>query len=146
MDPIKKEYFCKDKKDKTKLNWFCYEYAFGLYAELRNSKSLKGFYKNRPEEDLVQFCVFFSKRMKCSIFQRLSGQSNAVIFHESDVEFFYSEINPKHAYQILKAAMKAWDELTSWCVTCPNRCISERNRYCHMFDEIDEDGSYIANA
>jgi hypothetical protein len=142
MDPIKKEYFCKKDSEKTKLNWFCYEFAFGLYDKIKTGKAFEQFRKANTEQQLVDFSVYFSKKMKHSIYQRLSGMSSAVLFYEEYVEEFYPKINQRQAHQILKAAMKAWDELTGWCVTCPNRCISEMNVYCHMFDMLDENDSF----
>jgi hypothetical protein len=142
MDSIKKEYFCINDSDKIKLNWFCYEFAFGLYEEIKTDKAFDKFRKTITEQQLVDFSVFFSKKMKHSIYQRLSGMSSAVLFYEDYVEEFYPKINLRQIRQILNAAMKAWDELTGWCVTCPNRCISEMNEYCHMFDMLDEDESF----
>lgn len=141
-DPIKAKYFYDNDKEKIKLNWFCYEYAFGLYDKIRNEKTLERYRGRHTQEQLTTFCVYFSKRMKKSIFDRLSNRTPAVIFNEDYVDEYYSKISSKERHSILKAAMEAWDELTGCCVTCPNRCISEMYHYCHMFDRLDENDSF----
>lgn len=140
IDPIKAEYFYKSEAEKIKLNWFCYEFAFGIYDKIRKDSKLEKYRQECGQQSIVDFCVYFSKRMKESIFQRLGGLTSAVMFYEEYVEEFYPKITRKQILQLLKPAMEAFDELTSFCVNCPNRCISEMNVYCHMFDMLDEEG------
>jgi hypothetical protein len=139
-DPIKKDFFYRNKREKTKLNWFCYEYAFGIYDKIRNAAQLKDYRNKYNQEQIVDFCVYYSKKMKESIDLKLKGKTHAVMFYEGYAEVFYPEMNTSQIRQILRVAMEAWDELTGFCVTCPNRCISEMNEYCQMFDMVDEEG------
>jgi hypothetical protein len=41
IDPILATYFYTNNSEKTKLNWFCYEYAYVLYSMIIESKALK---------------------------------------------------------------------------------------------------------
>ena len=140
VDPIKKKYFYSNKQEQIKLNWFCYEYAFGLYSKIKNTKSLEKFRNSNTQEQLVEFCVHYAKKMKVSVYMRLSGIEQAVVFEEDYVQEFYPSLKWQQIKPILKVAMVAWDELTQVCVSCPNRCISEMNEYCHMFDMVEDEG------
>jgi uncharacterized Fe-S radical SAM superfamily protein PflX len=53
------------------------------------------------------------------------------------VSDYYPENTSKENLMFLNAAQQAWGQLLDSCVVCPNRCISERNRACVMFDELD---------
>ncbi len=140
VDPIKAEYFYKSETEKIKLNWFCYEFAFGMYDKIRKNSELEKYRETHSQQDIVGFCVFFSNRMKESIFQKLDGLTSAVMFYEEYVEEFYPTITRKQILQLMKPTMEAFEELIQICVSCPNRCISEMYMYCHMFDMLDEDG------
>lgn len=140
VDPIKKRFFYRNKREKTKLNWFCYEYAWSLYSKIKDSTKLKNHRTNYNQDQLVDFCVYFSKRMKESIDFQLKGKTHVVMFYEEYIEVVYPEMKTSQIRQLLRVAMEAWDELTRECVTCPIRCISEMNEYCHMFDRVDEEG------
>jgi hypothetical protein len=140
IDPIKPEYFYSNEAEKVKLNWFCYEYAFFLYTNIRRSKKLKKYREKNTNENIVQFCVYLSKVMKISMYQKLGGITEEIIFYEEYVEQYYPKNTSAENMLILSTATKAWDELLSNCVVCPNRCISERDNKCILFDQLDEDG------
>jgi hypothetical protein len=140
IDPIKPQYFYSNEAEKIKLNWFCYEYAFVLYKNLRESKKLKKYRKENTKENIVQFCVYLSKEMKNSIHQKLGGITEEIVFYEEYVEEYYPKNTRAENYLLLTEATKAWEEMLSDCVTCPTRCISEMNEKCILFDELDEDG------
>ncbi|GHV81340.1 hypothetical protein AGMMS49944_31310 [Spirochaetia bacterium] len=139
IDPIKAKYFYANNDEKIKLNWFCYEYAWKLYNEIRKSIKLKKYRKQNDQEQIVQFCVYFSKEMKKSIFQKLGGLTNETVFYEEYVENYYPKNSKAMNMRILEAATKAWDKLLSGCGVCPTRCISEMYKKCVLFDQLDED-------
>ena len=41
--------------------------------------------------------------------------------------------------KILDAIAEAWDEQLSVCEICPTRCVSEKDRYCTMFDRNENE-------
>ncbi|MDR1972395.1 MAG: hypothetical protein LBQ46_10805 [Treponema sp.] len=139
IDPIKAKYFYDNEEEKIKINWFCYEYAFILYSHLKNSDKLKKYRKNNTQEQITNFCVYFSKEMKKSIYEKLGGLVEATTFYEKYVEQFYPDNTSRENLTLLNTAAQAWDELLGSCVVCPNRCISEMNRKCSLFDEFDDD-------
>jgi len=140
VDPIKAEYFYKNAAEKTKLNWFCYEYAFVLYSQIRSSHKLTRYRNNNTQDQITAFCVHFSKSMKQSIFDKLSGRTAITILDEAYVYSFYPDSSHSQTGKLLTAASEAWDEHLSICETCPTRCISEMYEMCGMFDRMDEDG------
>jgi hypothetical protein len=142
-DPIKAEYFYKNEKEKTKLNWFCYEYAFELYTEIEKSSDLNKYRKRIGENQLVSFCVYFSKAMKKSIYEKLNGFVEVTIIYEDYITNFDQIVTNKEIDYLLNAAGRAWDQLLSMCEICPNRCISERHEKSILFDKLDEDGFLI---
>jgi len=140
IDPIKPENFYKSDIEKTKLNWFCYEYAYCFYSKLREDSGLKKYRECHTQEDITAFSVHFSKAMKQSIHDKLNGQTSSVIFDENYVHVFYPKSTHKQTKLLLAAAAKAWDEHLSVCEVCPTRCISERYQYCVMFDNMEKEG------
>jgi len=142
-DPIKAEYFYSNEKEKIKLNWFCYEYAFSLYTKIRESATLAHYRSKHEQKEIVEYCVYFSKAMKKSIFEKLSGITEITTVYEDYVEEFYPKMKATERMRLLNAAAEAWDELLSSCVICPTRCISEMHEKCVLFDQLDEDGYLI---
>jgi hypothetical protein len=140
IDTIKPEYFYNNEIEKVKLNWFCYEYAYVLYKNIRKNNKLKKYRKKNTQDDIVQFCVYFSKEMKNSMYQKLGGITEEIIFYEEYVEKYYPKNTRGENNMLLNVAMKAWDEILSDCEICPNRCITERDNKCVLFDLLDEDG------
>ena len=139
-DPIKAKYFCSNEKEKIKLNWFCYEYAFGLYTKIRESAGLTRYRSKYGQENIVEYCVYFSKTIKKSIYERLSGITAKTTFYEDYVEDYYAKMRHPERMRILKAATEAWEELLVICESCPTRCISEMHERCVLFDQLDENG------
>ena len=92
------------------------------------------------QENITAFSVHFSKAMKQSIHDKLSGRTSAVIFDEDYVYAFYPKSTHRQTKLLLTAAAEAWDEHLSVCESCPTRCISERHEYCIMFDNMEREG------
>ena len=138
IDPIKAKYFYENENEKTKLNWFCYEYAYVLYKNIMEAKILKKYRKKNKNEQIVKFCVYFSKETKRSIHEKIGGIVENTTFYEEYVKNYYPNNTNKENYLLLNVATKAWDEMLSNCVNCPTRCISEMNKKCILFDKLDE--------
>ena len=139
-DPIKAEYFYKNEQEKIKLNWFCYEYAFGLYTKIRESRGLSQYRAKYGQDNIVDYCVYFSKAIKRSIYERLSGITEITTFYEEYVEHYYPKMKKPEIKRLLTTAAEAWDELLAVCEVCPTRCISEMYERCILFDRLDENG------
>ena len=143
---IKRRCFYSSEVEKTKLNWFCYELSMAIYDDMREGigKQLK---KHKiSDESLAEFSIYISKEMKNIILQKLSGRIEKVYLSYEMIESyfpnlnaFFSEtgINDRMINKMLDVISKTWDTLLSFCEVCPNRCISEKDAYCTMFDDKD---------
>lgn len=133
--PIKPEWFYSNEKEKTKINWFCFEYALELYTAIMKSSALKRYKAITKPENIADFCTYLALRMKKSVYDRLSGATDAVIMDEEYIESYYPEHTQHQNMKIMNVAFEAWDSLVAICETCPTRCISERERKSEFFDE-----------
>jgi len=140
--PVQASWFYMFESEKVKLNWFLYEYACTLFDHIKHTrkKALTKWKSQRSEEQLAEFCAYFSKRMRQSVLNRLSGLTEET---EGDEEYIcdYCHTNTHlENVAILDAADKAWEKLLDICVVCPNRCVSERYERCEFFDRMERGG------
>jgi len=132
------EWFMEGGKAKTKLNWFLYEVALEYYAFILRNKALGGYRKTYSEEEIARFCAYYAKRMKKSVLEQLAGLTEATEIDDVYITDYYHENSTKVNSVLLQTACAAWDKLLSGCETCPTRCLSEKERYCELFDLYKE--------
>ena len=129
--------FFSTDAEKTKLNWFLFEFARELQSVIARDKRLrvrlqrKGVTQSRTAE----FCVHYAKHMKGEILAKLAGRTPQVRIGYQEIEAFFPEIGDRLVDQLLTVAAKAWDSQTEACVVCPTRCISEKDERALMFDD-----------
>jgi len=133
---IKPELFYSHRKKKTKLNWFCYEIALSFEFEICHDKNLarKLEKKGIQRKDVSEFCVYTAKLMIPMIEDKLAKKIDNIFFSYEMVESYFESFSAKLINKILKALAEAWDKQLESCSTCPTRCISEKDKYCNMFD------------
>jgi hypothetical protein len=73
--------------------------------------------------------------MKTEILDKLSGKIENVSLSYHAIEDFFPHLNDKLVDDLLTSAFDAWDSITSMCVICPTRCISEKDNKAPMFDD-----------
>jgi len=73
--------------------------------------------------------------MKKIILQQQFGEIEHVYLSYKMIESYYPNLSDKMINDILDAISKAWKFQLGFCVACPNRCISEKDVYCIMFDD-----------
>ena len=131
--------FFSDESEKTKLNWFLFEYALELEMFIRRDKRLKGQLarKGVNEEAIAKFCVHYAKHMKPQILDRVSGRTENVNIGYEEIEAYFPGIGDRLVDRILMRAAEAWNSQTEACVVCITRCISERDQRAPMFDDPD---------
>jgi uncharacterized Fe-S radical SAM superfamily protein PflX len=142
--PVQASWFYIDSNEKVKLNWFLYEYACSLYVHINRSrkKALAKWKAQRDEEQIAEFCAYFSKRMRQSILDKLAGRTEETIGDEEYICDYCHTNTHRDNVAILEVAESAWDELLDSCVACPNRCISERYAHCEFFDRMESGGYF----
>jgi len=141
-DIILASWFYTYEFEKTKFNWFCFEFALILYDCVKESKKLKKWKAGMTDMEIARFCAYFAKRMKASVSDKLSGVTDIV---EADEEYLsdYCHTNTQRENMILLEVIEdAWEQLLSVCVTCPTRCLSERSLQCALFDRMERGGYF----
>jgi hypothetical protein len=139
---IKKEWFYNHDNEKTKLNWFLYEFASEYHFQLVRYAPLKRFLRRNTPENIARFCEYFSKRMEKSIYDRLGKLTDATVIDEDYITDFYSKKHYSLSERreiglLLDVAVSAWDQVLSDCEICPQRCISEKTLMSPFFDDDD---------
>jgi hypothetical protein len=127
--------FYTNEKDKIKLNWFLFEYAAELDSHIKRPLRKRLKRKNIGNRKIAEFCIYYSKEMKGEILDKLSGRIENVSLSYHAIEEFFPHLNDKLVDDLLTSAFDAWDSITSMCVKCPTRCISEKDNKASMFDD-----------
>jgi hypothetical protein len=135
-DNVKVKHFYQDDADKIKMNWLCYEYANNLYRAINSSPKLSKYRAQHKPDQIADFCIYYAKRMRKSVYDRSIGKSDGV---KVSVQYIY-EYKPgclaKQAQALIEAAEDAWDEIIRGCTICPNRCLFEWFELTPMFDNL----------
>ena len=134
---ISPEMFCSTESEKTKLNWFCYELSMAIYDKIKEMLGKEMIEYGIDDEAIAEFSVYLSKEAKTMILQRLSREIDNICFSYESVILFFPQLSDKLIDDMLDAILEAWDKHLSICEICPTRCISEKDRYCTMFDDED---------
>jgi uncharacterized Fe-S radical SAM superfamily protein PflX len=143
--PIKAEWFYKDEKEKTKINWFCFEYALEFYTFIMKSEALQKYRKRNSREEIAAFCTHFAKQMKKSVYDKLARITPVVIIDEEYIASYYPKNTQRQNKVFIEVAGEAWDNLLSACEVCPVRCISEREKRSDFFDRYEK-GGYLGGS
>lgn len=134
---ITPDQFYSKEREKTKVNWFCFEYALELEKSIRADRGLwsKLSRKGVDAAQVAGFCVDYSKHMKKEVLLQVSGRIPQVRIRYEPIENFFPTIGDALVDQLLTAAAKAWDSQLECCIVCPTRCISEKGQRSMMFDD-----------
>lgn len=133
---ISPDAFYNSETEKTKLNWFLFEYALEYEAHIYEDKKLHTRLDRKGVDDraIAEFCIQYAKQMNGQILARVLHKIGNIEFGYRSIEAYFPHIGDELVNSLLTAAAKAWDSLTGRCVSCPTRCISERDRKATMFN------------
>jgi len=129
--------FYSGDAQKTKLNWFCYEYASEIVQFIDKGLQRRLNRKGVTDKRIVDFAVYFAKHMKVVAMQKLGGEFDRVPISYQDVERFFPRLGDRLVDELLTVVAAAWDSLLEVCSACPTRCISERDKLTSAFDAPD---------
>jgi len=87
------------------------------------------------EEVLADFSICTSKKLKDAILRQLSGKDKNVCISYELIESYFPNLDYRLINKMVDVISEAWDENLSFCEVCPNRCISEKDEYCPLFDD-----------
>ena len=136
--PIQMEWFYDLEGEKTKLNWFLLETTFEYYDRIRDSNELAAYREQYGEQHIAQFCTYYSRRMKKSLLNCLSGKRKSVIHYREYISDFY----PHHSNELNnildEIAYDAWSHMLSACENCPQQCLFDYGSRCLIFDTYED--------
>ena len=135
LDIIDPAWFCSGEREKTKLNWFCYELSIGIYDEVREDLGRRLVRMGVGDEAIASFSVQMSKALKEEILLKLSGRVDDVRVSYETVHALLPRLDDRTVDRVLDSVLGVWEGQLGICEVCPTRCISERNARCTMFDE-----------
>jgi len=144
--PIKASWFYTSEDEKTKMNWFLYEYACKLYDHIGESrkKTVKGWKAQRGDGQIAEFCAYFAKRMRQNIFSEPVDNPEEDITTADEFIRDYCHCNTRRETEALVGIGEAaWLELIRTCFVCPVRCLSEMSERCEFFDRMER-GGYLS--
>jgi len=140
LDKVKATNYYQDNGDKIKLNWLMYEYANLLYMKISASSKLSNYRKHYSQEQITAFCIYFSKRLKKSLYDAQTGRTKNVEFNGRYVYEFYADNTYAKTQELLEVALAAWSEQLQCCAVCPNKCLMEGYEITDMFDNLEKKG------
>ena len=140
LDKVRAVNFYQDNGDKIKLNWFLYEYANLLYMKIAASSKLARYKKLYSQDQITAFCVYFSKRLKKSIFDMQTGLSKSIAFDGRYVYEFYPNNSFAQTQALLDEALAAWDDQLKCCAGCQSKCLIDKYEITDMFDNLEKTG------
>jgi hypothetical protein len=128
------DFFSSDS-EKTKLNWFFFEYAAAIQSKIERSLRKRLERKGVKENDIAEFCIYYAKQIEQPILDKLSGEAADMVLSYHPIEAFFPFLSDKLADALLTLAGKTWEGLLEMCAQCPTRCISEKEEKAPMFDD-----------
>jgi hypothetical protein len=140
LDKVSATNFYQDNGDKVKLNWFLYEYANLLCMKISASPKLARYRKLYSQDQITAFCVYFSKRLRKSIYDMLTGRLKNVAFDGKYVYEFYPDNSFSQTQALLDAALEAWGDQLKCCESCQNKCLTDEYEITDMFDSLEKTG------
>jgi len=137
--PVKASWFYMDESEKIKLNWFLFEYACTLYSHIKrsNTVALNRWKSRRSNKQLAEFSAYLAKRMRQSVYDMLESRTDVIVGDEEYICDYCHGNTHEENDAIMDVAEDAWGELLEICSACATHCISERDEYCTMFDEME---------
>ncbi len=138
---IEPYHFFSNNDEKTKLNWFSFELACEIDRavphKLKKRLSKRGYSK----KDFNKSCIKLAILLQGVVLKRLTNEISEMQINYTEVENAFPKLNDKTINRLLDCVEIAWENLLGICVSCPSACVSNKDDYCHMFDDKTYYGS-----
>lgn len=137
VEMINSSEFYSSDSERTKLNWFLYELAMAFYDEVEKPliKMFKA--KGIKKADIAKFSTHCALEMQGPVCDFTDGKIDHIEFGGELFADYLPPLSAKNHNRLMDALAKAWDGHLAMCGICPTRCISERDKYCTMFDGLE---------
>jgi hypothetical protein len=134
--PVKSEWFTLPYENKRKIEWFHYELACRLYKEIevRRIKIVRNWRKRHSEEQIAEFCAYYSKRMEPNMHEVLEGLSGSISCSVGYVRDYCHNNSKQENTTLAELAQQALSKIIDDCNECTINCLSEPGEYCALFD------------
>ena len=136
--PIHMEWFYCIEGNRTKLNWFLFEFAVEYYSGINGSDELEDYRSQYGEQYIAQYCAYFARRLKESLLNELRGRTKSVIFHERYIGDFYPHHSSDFNHVLNRQAMGSFEALQSKCDGCRQRCLFDYRAISAYFDDYKD--------
>jgi len=136
--PIRIEWFYYIEGNKSKLNWFLFEFALEYYDAICRSSLLEDYRSQYGEQYIAQYCTYFARRLKESLLNELRGRTKRVIFYERYISDFYPHHDSELDYALNQLAMDSFETLQSKCDECRQQCLFDYRAISAYFDEYKD--------
>ncbi len=100
--------FYTNEKDKIKLNWFLFEYAAEFDSHIKRPLRKRLKRKKIDNRKIAEFCIYYSKKMKGEILDKLSGRIENVSLSYHAIEEFFPDLSDQLVDDLLTSAFSAW--------------------------------------
>ena len=132
---IQPYHFFNSEQEKTKLNWFSFELACeidkAIPADMRKYLRKKGY----SESDYYAACIKLAKLLQKPILRKIKGEAAEMVIGYRLVEEAFPKLNQTSINKLLDYVGEAWDNITGICVTCPEACLTNRDKRALMFND-----------
>ena len=138
---IEPHHFFSSRADKTKFNWFAFEWACEMDRavpfRLKRYLSKNGY----TQQKFNQSCIKLAVLLQGVVLRKLRNEIPCMQISHTEVESAFPKLNDKTINQLLDCAANAWENLLGICAVCPCACVSNKDEYCPMFDDPSYYGS-----
>jgi hypothetical protein len=132
---IQPYHFYSNPSEKTKFNWFAFELACEIERavpfKLKRYLSKKGYTK----QTFNMSCIHLATLLQGVVLKQLRNEIPEMQLNYTEVEKAFPKLNDKTVNKLLDCTSQAWENLLSVCVTCPSACVTNKDKYCAMFDD-----------
>ena len=142
---ISASWFYTDSREKTKLNWFLYEYACKLFEHIGESrkKTVREWKARRGDERIAEFCAYFAKRMRRNAFSRSAEvREEDIITADEFIRDYWHTNTRLETGALADIGEAAWLELLESCRACTVGCLVGMHERCDFFDRMERGGYF----
>ena len=136
--PIQMKWFYFIEGNKSKLNWFLFEFALEYYNAISKNPSLEDYRNQYDVQYIAQYCTYFSRRLKESLLKELRGRTKHVIFQERYINDFYPHHDSDLNHTLSLIAMNSFEELQFKCDECRQQCLFDYRAISSYFNEYKD--------
>ena len=142
---IPASWFYMNETQKVKLNWFFYEYALKLFdhIEAGHKGALMRWKSRRSDEQIAEFCAYYSKRMKAGVLDQTGRNADELAVYDEYISDYCHGNKRSENKAISEVAVAAWKDLLDSCSVCSCQCLRDRFMYCEFFDRMER-GGYLS--